>query len=392
MAPLKDNSVTDEKTYHNRRAFIKQSLRLGVGLSFALKVPWSLAEGVEGGDFDLISQSKYGRDLELHSYKEITNYNNFYEFGTGKTDPADNSNKFMPRPWNLAVDGAVEKPGVYDLEDFLKPHQLEERVYWFRCVEAWSMVIPWVGIPLADVIKRMNPAGNAKYVAFETLKDAKRMPGQRRAVLDWPYREGLRMDEAMNPLSLLVVGLYGEVLPNQNGAPLRLVVPGWPASTAQKWLTRIELRDQVHDGPKMTGTSYRVPAYPVAPGQDVPDEDFVIIERMPVKSLVTFPANGADTGMGTQVRGHAWSGDRSIDKVEISTDFGSTWRDAELDAPVNDGAWQNWRADVTFPQAGYYEVWARATDSAGVMQPFAIDWNPKGYLNNTMHRVGVRAS
>ena len=131
----------------------------------------------------------------------------------------------MPRPWNLAVDGAVEKPGVYDLEDFLKPHQLEERVYRFRCVEAWSMVIPWVGIPLADVIKRMNPAGNAKYVAFETLKDAKRMPGQRRAVLDWPYREGLRMDEAMNPLSLLVVGLYGEVLPNQNGAPLRLMVP-----------------------------------------------------------------------------------------------------------------------------------------------------------------------
>ena len=131
----------------------------------------------------------------------------------------------MPRPWNLAVDGAVEKPGVYDLEDFLKPHQLEERVYRFRCVEAWSMVIPWVGIPLADVIKRMNPAGNAKYVAFETLKDAKRMPGQRRAVLDWPYREGLRMDEAMNPLSFLVVGLYGEVLPNQNGAPLRLMVP-----------------------------------------------------------------------------------------------------------------------------------------------------------------------
>ena len=121
----------------------------------------------------------------------------------------------------------------------------------------------------------------------------------------------------------------------------------------------------------------------------VPDEDFVIIERMPVKSLVTFPANGADTGMGTQVRGHAWSGDRSIDKVEISTDFGSPWRDAELDAPVNDGAWQNWRADVTFPQAGYYEVWARATDSEGVMQPFAIDWNPKGYLNNAMHRVSV---
>ena len=113
---------------------------------------------------------------------------------------------------------------------------------------------------------------------------------------------------------------------------------------------------------------------------------------MPVKSLVTFPANDTDTGMATDVRGHAWSGDRSIDKVEISMDFGATWMAAELDAPVNDGAWQNWRANVTFPQAGYYEIWARATDSAGVMQPFAIDWNPKGYLNNTMHRVGLRVS
>jgi len=167
-------------------------------------------------------------------------------------------------------------------------------------------------------------------------------------------------------------------------------VPGWPGSCSQKWLTRIELRDIVHDGPKMTGTSYRVPGYPVAPGADVPEEDFEIIERMPVKSLVTFPANAASVGMSTEVRGHAWSGDRTIASLDISIDFGATWQSAELDAPVNDGAWQNWRANVTFPEAGYYEVWARATDSAGVMQPFAIDWNPKGYLNNTMHRVGLR--
>jgi DMSO/TMAO reductase YedYZ molybdopterin-dependent catalytic subunit len=186
--------------------------------------------------------------------------------------------------------------------------------------------------------------------------------------------------------------MNGEALHPMNGAPLRLVVPGWPGSTAQKWLTRIELRDQVHDGAKMTGTSYRVPAYPVSAGQDVPKEDFVIIERMPVKSLVTFPANGAAIGMSTEVRGHAWSGDRKINEVEISTDFGATWTKADLDRPVNTGAWQNWNAAVSFPQAGYYEIWARATDSEGVMQPFAINWNPKGYLNNTMHRVGVRVS
>ena len=134
------------------------------------------------------------------------------------------------------------------------------------------------------------------------------------------------------------------------------------------------------------------PSYPVAAGDDVPKEAFEIIERMPVKSLVTFPANAADIGMSTEVRGHAWSGDRTIDSVEVSVDFGATWVQADLDGPVNSGAWQNFRTNVTLPVAGYYEIWARATDSAGEAQPHAIDWNPKGYLNNTMHRVGVRAS
>ncbi|MEO0994371.1 MAG: molybdopterin containing oxidoreductase, partial [Pseudomonadota bacterium] len=138
------------------------------------------------------------------------------------------------------------------------------------------------------------------------------------------------------------------------------------------------------------GTSYRVPNRPVAPGEEVAKEDFVIIERMPVKSHNTSPESGATAGQTLAVRGHAWSGDRSVTGVDISTDFGATWQNAELDAPVNDGAWQNWRADVSFPEAGYYEVWARATDDSGEMQPFAIDWNPKGYLNNTMHRVAVR--
>ena len=162
---------------------------------------------------------------ELTDRGPITKYNNFYEFGTGKTDPVDNAHKLKTRPWSLTVAGAIERPGTYDLEDFLKPDQLEERVYRLRCVEAWSMVIPWVGIPLADVIKRFGPTGDAKYVAFETLLDPEQMPGQKRRVLNWPYKEGLRIDEAMNPLSILAVGLYGEVLPNQNGAPIRLVVP-----------------------------------------------------------------------------------------------------------------------------------------------------------------------
>ena len=226
---VRSSEITSPSVYLDRRRFLQSAAMVGAGAAFGTIAGPALA-ATEKTRVKLagVNKTKWTQESlgeKLTDYGSVTRYNNFYEFGTGKTDPADNSKKFMPRPWNLAVDGAVEKPGVYDLEDFLKPHQLEERVYRFRCVEAWSMVIPWVGIPLADVIKRMNPAGNAKYVAFETLKDAKRMPGQRRAVLDWPYREGLRMDEAMNPLSFLVVGLYGEVLPNQNGAPLRLMVP-----------------------------------------------------------------------------------------------------------------------------------------------------------------------
>ena len=226
---VRSSEITSPSVYLDRRRFLQSAAMVGAGAAFgtiagpALAATEKTRVKLAGVNKTKWTQGSLGE--KLTDYGSVTRYNNFYEFGTGKTDPADNSKKFIPRPWNLAVDGAVEKPGVYDLEDFLKPHQLEERVYRFRCVEAWSMVIPWVGIPLADVIKRMNPAGNAKYVAFETLKDAKRMPGQRRAVLDWPYREGLRMDEAMNPLSFLVVGLYGEVLPNQNGAPLRLMVP-----------------------------------------------------------------------------------------------------------------------------------------------------------------------
>ena len=242
----------------------------------------------------------------------------------------------------------------------------------------------WTGVRLKDVLEAAGVQSNVIYTAHygadtHLSGDADKEPISR----------GLPIEKALTDNILIAFAMNGADLHPMNGAPLRLVVPGWPGSCSQKWLTRIELRDQVHDGAKMTGTSYRVPAYPVAPGADVPEEDFVIIERMPVKSLVTFPANGAESGLQTEVRGHAWSGDRTITDVEVSIDFGATWMPVDLDDPANDGAWQNWRTQIAFPQAGYYEVWARATDSEGVMQPFAIDWNPKGYLNNTMHRVGL---
>jgi methionine sulfoxide reductase catalytic subunit len=161
----------------------------------------------------------------LTSYEDITRYNNFYEFGTGKEDPARNAKNFRTRPWSVAIEGHVARPAVYDLEDFLKPHRLEDRVYRLRCVEAWSMVIPWRGFPLRDLVRAVGPTPAAKYLEIHTLLDPQQMPMQRRPILDWPYTEGLRLDEALHPLTLLVTGLYGKDLPNQNGAPLRLVVP-----------------------------------------------------------------------------------------------------------------------------------------------------------------------
>jgi methionine sulfoxide reductase catalytic subunit len=168
---------------------------------------------------------RYSTDEKLSRYEDITRYNNFYEFGTDKVDPSENSGTLRTRPWTVAIDGLVKKPMTVDIDQLLKWFPLEERIYRMRCVEAWSMVIPWQGFPLADFVKRVEPLGSAKYVAFQTLLDPQQMPLQRSHILDWPYVEGLRMDEALNPLSLFAVGLYGKTLPNQNGAPIRLVTP-----------------------------------------------------------------------------------------------------------------------------------------------------------------------
>ncbi|MEO1138099.1 MAG: sulfite oxidase [Pseudomonadota bacterium] len=309
-----------------------------------------------------------------------------------------------PDTWTLTIDGFVDTPLELTIADLRAQFEVVTMALTLECGgngrgffnppakgNQWTYgavaCSEWTGVRLKDVLEKAGVQSNVVYTAHYGADG--HLSGDPDKL---PISRGVPIEKAMTDNILIAFEMNGDALHPMNGAPLRLVVPGWPASTAQKWLTRIQLRDQVHDGAKMTGTSYRVPSYPVSAGQDVPKEDFVIIERMPVKSLVTFPANGADVSMETEMRGHAWAGDRTVSTVEISTDFGATWSEAELDAPVNDGAWQNWRATVRFPHAGYYELWARATDSDGVMQPFAIDWNPKGYLNNTMHRVGVRAT
>lgn len=209
---LTDNDVTDYALYQRRREFLKT---LG-GIALI---------GASGFPLGASATSAFSTDEEQTSFNDITTYNNFYEFGTDKSDPARYASDMKTSPWSVTVDGECAKPGKLNLEDILKPHSTEERIYRLRCVEGWSMVIPWLGFPLADLLKRFEPTSNAKYVRFETLFDPKQLRGQQRNVLDWPYVEGLRLDEAMHPLSFIATGLYGKDLLNQNGAPLRLVVP-----------------------------------------------------------------------------------------------------------------------------------------------------------------------
>ncbi len=217
---IKSSEITPERVYMNRRKFIGQSVAFGAVATAGAVVPWALRSHPTSDAGESI-----GSQDELTSFEHVSSYNNFYEFGTGKSDPAKNAHTLRPRPWAVRVDGQVAKPGDYDLDDLLHGVTMEERIYRMRCVEAWSMVIPWVGFPLSTLINRFEPTSKARYVEFETLHDVEQMPGQRRAVLPWPYVEGLRMDEAMHPLAIFATGLYGRDLPNQNGAPFRLVVP-----------------------------------------------------------------------------------------------------------------------------------------------------------------------
>jgi len=224
---IKPSEITREADYLNRRKFIKTSSKAVLAIAGGMMLPelgkFHRAEAAL--KLGAINKSKYVVDEEQTPYKDVTRYNNFYEFSTDKEGPALLSTNFKTEPWTLRVDGEVKNPASYQLEDFIKPYALEERIYRFRCVEAWSMVVPWLGFSFADVVKKVEPTSKAKYVEFTTLYDPEQMPGQKRNVLEWPYVEGLRMDEAVNPLTILSVGLYGKVLPNQNGAPIRLIVP-----------------------------------------------------------------------------------------------------------------------------------------------------------------------
>jgi sulfoxide reductase catalytic subunit YedY len=218
-ADIHSSEITPKSVYLDRRRFMQQTVTASLLLSVDAMLPAWAKKWPE------LKNSSFSTADTANSLEDITTYNNFYEFGTDKEDPHKNATAFNPHPWSITVEGECNKPAIYNLEDLINSNTLEERIYRLRCVEGWSMVIPWVGIPLADMLKKFEPTSKARYVEFTTLLDKSRMPGQERRVLRWPYVEGLRIDEAMNELPIMAVGLYGDVLPNQNGAPIRLVVP-----------------------------------------------------------------------------------------------------------------------------------------------------------------------
>jgi len=225
---IRSSEITDKTVYLNRREFIRAAGGTAVAAAAGIISAEALLQArgaVHGRKLENVKKGPFSTDEKLNAWEDITSYNNYYEFGTDKASPADLAKSLKPEPWTVAIEGECSNKAAYHLEDILKGETLEERIYRHRCVEGWSMVIPWAGFPLANLIKRCEPTSKAKYIEFTTLYDPKQMPGVRSPVLRWPYVEALRMDEAMHPLTLLVVGLYGEVVPNQNGAPLRLAVP-----------------------------------------------------------------------------------------------------------------------------------------------------------------------
>jgi sulfite oxidase len=312
-----------------------------------------------------------------------------------------------PETWTLSISGeSVITPKSYSIADLKQRFTHIDLQLVLECGgngrsefyppasgNQWSLGAVgcpvWNGIRLADVLEDCGVADDAIYVAYNSA-DAHLSgdPAKR------PISRGVPVAKAMEAESMIAWGMNGEDLHPMNGHPLRLAIGGWPGSVSGKWLTEIVIRDRVHDGAKMTGTAYRLPCDPVAPGTKVADEDMCIIEAMPVKSLITNPETGIRHPQteSLALHGHAWAGDRSVSSIQVSIDFGQTWQEAELAPAVNRLAWQHWSAKVSFPKKGYYEVWARATDDHGMAQPMVIPgWNPKGYLNNATHRVAVYA-
>ena len=402
----------------NRRRFLKQgtlatmTALLGTDIVYAAQLPpgylplaFRQADDPLAGKNEamiVLNDRPWNVEMPPHVLDEaVTTYPNMFVRNNGLI-PTDNDAK----NWTLTVGGeSVRAEKTYRLDELKKNFPAHTYQLVLECggngragfyppaagnqwQEGAVSCARWTGVRLRDLLDDVGVKDDAVYIGYYGTD--RHLSGDLNKV---PISRGVPMSKALQDETLLAWAMNDDNIPLAHGYPLRLVCGGWPASTSGKWINRIVVRNQVHDGPKMGGDSYRVPRYPVPPGQEVPDEDMIIIESMPVKSLITYPQTGAMFGQSRtlNVRGHAWAGERRVRQVAVSTDFGATWQPVALQAPANRLAWQQWSASVRFPQPGYYEVWARATDSAGVSQPMVIPgWNPKGYLNNACHRIAVK--
>jgi DMSO/TMAO reductase YedYZ molybdopterin-dependent catalytic subunit len=329
---------------------------------------------------------------------ETTPIGKFYIRNNGRTpEPASDAGR-----WTVTIDGEVAQPLTISLGELKAKYKAQTRRMVLECAgngrsafrpgakgTPWNHggvgCAEWTGISLRDLIATAMPTPDAVYTAHygaDTDTDGK-----------IPLSRGVRLAKAMDPDSMIVWAMNGEPLPNIHGGPVRLIYPGWAGSLSHKWLTKITLRDREHDGPGMTGFSYRVPIKPMVPGEAGDPANMRILEQMPVRALVTNPANGARYASGTRaiaLRGAAWAGDLAVKAVDVSLDFGATWQGTTLSAPKNKYDWQRWTASVSPPSDGYYEIWVRGTDSRGVMQPIMPAlWNPQGYGGNAMQRIGI---
>ncbi len=402
-------------TNSNRRGFLRgaglgaMSALIGTAIPFhrfmpAGMIPVALAETMmtlpDKDGLTVLNDRPINAETPPHLLDDPITPNNRHFVRNNGIPPANTD----ASSWMLKIDGLVDNPMELSIDELKSKFKVYTKALLIECGgngraffnppakgNQWTYgavaCSEWTGVRLKDVLKAAKVKSNAVYTAhYGTDTHLSGKEGK------LPISRGIPIHKANDDSILIAFAQNGNPISPLNGAPLRLVVPGWPGSCSQKWLARIQIRDQVHDGPKMTGKAYRVPNRPVEAGEKVATKDFEIIERMPVKSLITSPQSGAKSGQSIEVRGHAWSGDRKVKAVHISSDFGATWQKAKLQAPANKGAWQNFQAEVKFPQSGYYEIWSRATDSAGERQPHAISWNPKGYLNNTLFRVAVRVA
>ncbi len=308
--------------------------------------------------------------------------------------------------WNLTIEGEVNKPLQLTLDQLKKNYKNYTRALVLECAgngragfnpptsgNQWTLggvgCAQYTGVLLKDVLKDAGLKPSAVYIGYYGED-----PHLSRAANKNAISRGVPIAKALDENTLLVWDMNGEPLPALHGWPLRLMCPGWPASTSGKWLKRLWVRDREHDGEKMTGMSYRMPKYPVAPGTEVPPADMAILQELPVKSIITTPASGFEVAQNQPLalRGHAWSGAGDVTAMHVSFDFGSSWVKCELKKPSNKYAWQRWTAELKLPQKGYYEIWARATDHTGKMQPMLVPgWNPEGYCNNAMQRIAIKA-